>query len=291
MFEQKANQLIEQGTKLTFKETITTHVYRGQYFSEEKELYQNWRNKVKNFIKKDLKNELVRLEKIEESYLNKRNVEEADIDEAKRLILKLLKDVLEKIEIPVDSNKSDLNEEKPSEKHSSDLDETALDSEDLDSEDLDETASLDKTTSQSHKQLLVFYDKENVELTSMITEMLALLNLESILLGQEEIINANRKERLEKIEGYDGAILCIQAPIEKKTEHLIISICSKYVENILLLWNTELENAEFEKIQDCFDDVKDQEMEQWVEFNKDSINFKNNVNFIKALKKFSQSNE
>ena len=116
-----------------------------------------------------------------------------------------------------------------------------------------------------------------------------MLHLESIFLGPEEIINANRKEKLEKIKGYDGVILCIQEPIETSTQ-LINSICDKYFGNILLLWNAELEGTEFQKIRDCFDEAKVQEMEQRIEFNKDSINFKNLANFLKALKKFSQSN-
>lgn len=282
----KLKQLIDKGKELTFEKSVTIRRFRGQESPEYNKPYQNWMDEVRECITTNFKNETGisdSLEEIEElEYIDYDDIyyseQEArsNFRKIQTQTLEMLNEALEIIEeLPTDDYKSE-------QEQSEDEEQFKLNDEEQNKNHLSKT---NKTTPLPHKQLLVFYDKKNDELISMIMEMLELLNMEGVLLGQEEIVNSSRKS--EKIKGtdkgYDGAIVCIQEPIEKKTERSIILICYEHAGKILLLWNTELESAEFEKIQkNCFDEIEEQETKQRVNFNQDSINF----NFIKALKNF-----
>jgi len=262
--ERQIKRFIESGEELTFEQAVSKRDYRGQELFEYQESYKKWIEEVIQWIStnfEDDKKLLLRLEDIEEIHYS-----ESDFlykfNTVKELMLEELRTILDQIvsnELNLEAESSDIKDE-------------------------GQMIQAENINMLYHKRLLIFYDQKNENLLTMLTEMLDLLGLESKVIDTNEMANLGRKERIDKIRGYTGAIICIQQPMQRKIERVINSIYDEYLERVLILWDAELPDEEFDKIFD--EEGENKREEKCAIFNAESIDFKNNVKLIKILKFF-----
>lgn len=263
LIKKQLKQLIDRGEELTFEESVSSRHFRGQKIFEYEPFYDDWVQESKTWITTHLPDDIKMARSVEEI----EDIHYSENDYAykfaavKKLTLQVLRTALEQAEaLELEGQSASAEEENP-------------------------PIPEENINIFHHKRLLIFYDKKNENLTTMLTEMLALLGLESALLDAMEIINFERKARVDKIKGYEGAIVCIQQPIQKKIERIINSIYDEYLERVLILWNAELAPEEFEKLFDEEDENKYEE--QCAIVNAECIDFENNVKLIKKLNVFN----